>query len=98
MKNVNAYATHAPEKDLEPFQIDRREPGPKDVEIEIFEGVDGKDLFPDIEYIYYFPKPFFEENNLDYDRCAKWNKGQLGCAMSNFLVQREILRRNLKNA
>ncbi|MFD0975568.1 NAD(P)-dependent alcohol dehydrogenase [Salinimicrobium gaetbulicola] len=35
MKNVKAYAAHAAEKDLEPFTIDRREPGPEDVEIEI---------------------------------------------------------------
>lgn len=35
MKNINAYAAQAPEKNLEPFKIDRREPGPKDVEIEI---------------------------------------------------------------
>lgn len=35
MKNINAYAAQAPEKDLEPYKIERREPGPKDVEIEI---------------------------------------------------------------
>ena len=35
MKNVKAYAAQAADKDLEPFQIDRREPGPEDVEIEI---------------------------------------------------------------
>lgn len=35
MKNVNAYAAHTAEKELEPYKIDRREPGPLDVEIEI---------------------------------------------------------------
>ncbi|GAB2769139.1 NAD(P)-dependent alcohol dehydrogenase [Salinimicrobium soli] len=35
MKNVKAYAAQSADKDLEPFQIDRREPGPEDVEIEI---------------------------------------------------------------
>ena len=35
MKNVKAYAAQAADKDLEPFKIDRREPGPDDVEIEI---------------------------------------------------------------
>ncbi len=35
MTNVNAYAAQAAEKELEPFIIDRREPGPTDVEIEI---------------------------------------------------------------
>ncbi|HET8886902.1 MAG TPA: NAD(P)-dependent alcohol dehydrogenase [Salinimicrobium sp.] len=35
MKNVNAYATHAPEKKLEPYKIERRDPDPDDVEIEI---------------------------------------------------------------
>lgn len=45
MKNVNAYAAQAAEKDLEPFQIDRREPGPSDVEIEIlFCGVCHSDI------------------------------------------------------
>ena len=35
MKNVKAYAAKAEDKDLEPFELDRREPGPEDVEIEI---------------------------------------------------------------
>lgn len=35
MKNVKAYGTHTAEKELEPIHIDRREPGPHDVEIEI---------------------------------------------------------------
>lgn len=35
MKAVKAYATHAAEKPLEPFQLDRREPGDNDVEIKI---------------------------------------------------------------
>ena len=35
MKNVKAYAAQAADKDLEPFKIDRHEPGPGDVEIEI---------------------------------------------------------------
>ncbi|TRZ45279.1 NAD(P)-dependent alcohol dehydrogenase [Robertkochia solimangrovi] len=33
--NVKAYGTEAPEKDLEQMQIDRREPTPDDVEIDI---------------------------------------------------------------
>jgi alcohol dehydrogenase (NADP+) len=35
MKDVKAYAAQAAEDDLKPYQIDRREPGPDDVEIEI---------------------------------------------------------------
>lgn len=35
MKNVKAYAAQAADKDLEPLNIDRREPGAEDVEIEI---------------------------------------------------------------
>ncbi len=35
MKNVKAYAAQAADKDLEPYKINRREPGPEDVEIEI---------------------------------------------------------------
>ena len=35
MKNVKAYAAEAAEEDLKPYNIDRREPGPEDVEIEI---------------------------------------------------------------
>lgn len=35
MKNIKAYATQAADRDLELSKIDRREPGPEDVEIEI---------------------------------------------------------------
>lgn len=35
MKDVKAYAAAAADQELKPFQIDRREPGPEDVEIEI---------------------------------------------------------------
>jgi alcohol dehydrogenase (NADP+) len=35
MDNVKAYAAQAADKDLEPYSIDRPEPGPGDVEIEI---------------------------------------------------------------
>lgn len=35
MKNVKAYATHSPSSKLEPFTLDRRDPGPHDVQIEI---------------------------------------------------------------
>ena len=45
MKNVKAYAAQAAEKELEPFKIERREPEPKDVEIEIlFCGVCHSDI------------------------------------------------------
>jgi len=70
----------------------------KDLELEIIKGIDGTALFPAVEFIWQFPKEFFIENNLDYKRCAGWNKGQLGCAMSNLLVQKEILHRKLSNA
>lgn len=35
MKDVKAYAAQAADKELEPFKLDRHEPGPRDVEIEI---------------------------------------------------------------
>ena len=35
MNNIKAYAAPAAAKDLEPYKIDRRKPGPEDVEIEI---------------------------------------------------------------
>jgi uncharacterized zinc-type alcohol dehydrogenase-like protein len=45
MKSVKAYAALSAEKPLEPWQIDRREPGPEDVEIEIlFSGVCHSDI------------------------------------------------------
>jgi len=45
MKAVKAYAALSAEKPLEPWQIDRREPGPDDVEIEIlFSGVCHSDI------------------------------------------------------
>ncbi len=65
------------------------------IEFEIFPGVDGKELFPSIEFIKDFPIDFFKTNNLSFDRCKVWNKGQLGCAMSNYLVQQEIVKRKL---
>ena len=45
MKDVKAYATQAADQDLKPFKIDRSEPGPGDVEIEIlFCGVCHSDI------------------------------------------------------
>lgn len=45
MKAVKAYAALSADKPLEPWQIDRREPGPEDVEIEIlFSGVCHSDI------------------------------------------------------
>jgi uncharacterized zinc-type alcohol dehydrogenase-like protein len=42
---INAYAAQSPTSKLAPFQIDRRDPGPQDVEIEIlFSGVCHSDL------------------------------------------------------
>jgi glycosyl transferase family 25 len=66
-----------------------------DLKVEIFHGVDGKDLFPQLEYVSMFPKTFFFENKLCYDRCRYWNKGQLGCAMSNLLIQKNIVKEKL---
>ena len=66
-----------------------------DLEIEIFPGIDGKELFPSIEYVCNFPMNFFVDNQLLYDRCQIWNKGQLGCAISNLMVQKEIIKRKL---
>lgn len=69
-----------------------------DLDVEIILGIDGKELYPTIEYVSNFPMSFFEENQLSPDRCKCLNKSQLGCAMSNLLVQKEIVKRNLKNA
>jgi uncharacterized zinc-type alcohol dehydrogenase-like protein len=42
---INAYAAQSPTSKLAPFQIDRRDPGPQDVELEIlFSGVCHSDL------------------------------------------------------
>ena len=41
-----------------------------------------------------FPDFFFKENNLDFKTCSRFNKGQLGCAMSNNLVHKFILNNN----
>lgn len=68
------------------------------LKIEIFQGIDGKELYPKIEYVYNFPKEFFIENQLDYDRCKTLNKGQLGCAMSNRNVQIEIVKLKIPKA
>jgi GR25 family glycosyltransferase involved in LPS biosynthesis len=70
----------------------------KDLEIEIFKGIDGKKLFPELEFVHQFPDAFFKENSLNYEVCKSWNKSQLGCAMSNRHVQKEIVKRGLTNA
>ena len=59
--------------------------------VEIYTGVDGHELYPEIEYVHNFPQSFFKENKLDYDRCRTFNKGQLGCALSNRNVQERIV-------
>lgn len=43
----------------------------KDLQVELFEGIDGKMLFPDIEFVSQFPGYFFEQNKLSYDRCKR---------------------------
>lgn len=65
------------------------------LKVEVFQGIDGKELFPKLEFVGMFPKTFFNENKLSYDRCKIWNKGQLGCAMSNLLVQKQIVKEKL---
>ncbi len=67
-----------------------------DLEVEVIQGIDGQALYPSLENVWYFPQSFFIEYQLDYDHCKQWNKGQLGCAMSNLLVQKEILKRKLQ--
>lgn len=69
-----------------------------ELNFEVFDGVDGSTLFPSIEFVGKFPKSFFVDHELSYDRCKHWNKGQLGCAMSNLFLQKEIIKRRLKNA
>ncbi|MEO6731314.1 MAG: glycosyltransferase family 25 protein [Ferruginibacter sp.] len=66
------------------------------LEVEVFWGVDGKELFPSIEYVGDFPADFFRANHLNYERCLSLNKSQVGCAMSNLFVQKEIVKRGLK--
>lgn len=63
--------------------------------VEVFEGVDGIELFPELEHVWMFPKSFFLGNGLSYDRCCHWNKGQLGCAMSNLALQKNIVEQKL---
>jgi len=70
----------------------------KGIEIEVFNGVDGRDFFPEAESINKFPREFFEEHGLSYERTSIWNKSQLGCAMSNLNVQKKIIESDLKNA
>jgi len=70
----------------------------KGIEIELFNGVDGKTLYPEIPFTRDFPISFFEENGISADRGRSFNKGQLGCALSNLLLQKEIVRLKLKNA
>lgn len=68
------------------------------LEVEVFNGVDGKELFPKLPYVGQFPITFFHENQLSYQRCSCLNKGQLGCAISNLLVQKTIVEKQIKKA
>jgi len=64
--------------------------------IEVFEGVDGIDLFPQLEHVWMFPKEYFLENGLSYDDCCRWNKGQLGCAISHLSAQKSIVENGFR--
>jgi glycosyl transferase family 25 len=66
-----------------------------DLKVEVFQGIDGKDLFPKLEHVSMFPKIFFSENKLNYDRSKFWNKSQLGCSMSHLLLQKKIVEEKL---
>lgn len=67
-------------------------------ECEIFEGVDGKLLYPEIQNVADFPESFFLDNGLDERRAKYWNKGQLGCAMSHLSIWKYIVNHNISNA
>ncbi|MBY0476818.1 MAG: glycosyltransferase family 25 protein [Chitinophagaceae bacterium] len=69
-----------------------------DLKVEIFDGVDGRMLFPEIDQVFKFPLYFFEQNKLSYERCKRWNKGQLGCAMSNLFLQKKIVSEQIGKA
>ena len=68
------------------------------LDVEVFEGIDGRELYPDVDHPRNFPSEFFEEHKLCYNRCKNWNKGQLGCAMSNLFVQKAIVQRQISKA
>ena len=59
-----------------------------ELDVEVFKGIDGQLLFPDLEHVSYFPERFFKINDLDKKSCSRFNKGQLGCAMSNKLIHK----------
>jgi GR25 family glycosyltransferase involved in LPS biosynthesis len=68
------------------------------VDVEIFEGIDGKNLFPELEATYFFPDSFYSDFNVNPSRGKMWNKGQLGCALSNLAVQKAIIDRKILKA
>jgi glycosyl transferase family 25 len=65
---------------------------------ELYNGVDGRTLYPEFEYVAEFPDSFFEENDLDKHRLSRLNKGQLGCALSNRNLQKKIVDENIGKA
>lgn len=65
------------------------------INIEVFQGFDGKKIYPEIESISQFPSSFFIKHNLNFERAIYWNKSQLGCAMSHYYLQKEIVKRKL---
>ena len=67
----------------------------KGIDIEIFDGIDGKSLYPQIKYVKDFPEVFFKEFNISFARASLWNKGQLGCALSNLNIQKLIIEKKI---
>jgi GR25 family glycosyltransferase involved in LPS biosynthesis len=67
-----------------------------ELDVEVFKGIDGQLLYPDLEHVSYFPETFFKINDLDKKSCSRFNKGQLGCAMSNKLIHKLIVDNSYK--
>lgn len=67
-----------------------------DIEVEIFNGIDGRELFPHISHVAQFPIDFFEDSNISYEWAKIRNKGQLGCALSHFLLRKQIFELKIK--
>lgn len=68
------------------------------IQIELFQGIDGKELYPKIENVSQFPREFFYDAGIEYERASCWTKGQLGCAMSNHNLQKYIINSGIRSA
>ncbi len=62
-----------------------------DLKYTLFNGIDGTKLFPGKEHPNQFPKEFFSENEVVFDKFSGKSGGQLGCSMSHQCIYKDVI-------